>query len=80
MVTGVRVGRREGAVTGPERAGDFPKVTQPAANLGPEPNLLAPHPVRWRLHEAISPWSSQHMGRGPGCEFVHMAALGRGWG
>lgn len=74
----MRVGRRRGAVAGPEGAGDFPKVTQPAANLGPEPNLPTPHSVRWHLHKAISLWRSQHVGRGPGCKFVHVAASGRG--
>lgn len=39
---------------GPEKAGDFPKVTQRAANLGPEPSLLPPHPVLWSLHHGAS--------------------------
>ena len=43
---GALAGRRRGGVTGPERAGDSPMATQPAAatHLGPAPNLLAPPP------------------------------------
>lgn len=62
---------------GPERAGDLPKVTQPAATLGPEANLLPPHPVLWSLHEAISAQSRQNMERGRGSGFVQVPASGR---
>ena len=72
------VRRRRGGVTGPEKANDFPKVTQPAANLGPEPNLLALCPVLWPSREAMSPQSSQDMERGPGRGLAHMPASGRG--
>lgn len=69
----MHVGGRRRIVTGPERAADFPNVTQPAASVGSEPNFRGPSPVPYMRPPRES---SQNMEKGPGYGFVH--ALGRG--
>lgn len=69
----MHVGGRRRIVTGPERAADFPNVTQPAASVGSEPNFRGPSPVPYMRPPRES---SQNMEKRPGYGFVH--ALGRG--